>query len=116
MVNRWERGDAIPSIDNLLALSYIFDTCIDNIIVADEPMVNGIMIDKFYVTELDIYKRAVEIYGNKDLKIDNRVYDKYGAIIKKYRALNYYGDKTNIDKIKEEFNIILNKLEEGEIE
>lgn len=35
-VFKWEKGISIPCIDNLIALAYIFDTTIDNIIVLNE--------------------------------------------------------------------------------
>lgn len=42
-IYRWEWGRSIPSIDNLVALSYIFQIPIDSILVLDEPdAVSGI--------------------------------------------------------------------------
>lgn len=34
-IYKWQWGQSIPSIDNLLALSYIFETSIDEILIAD---------------------------------------------------------------------------------
>lgn len=34
-VYKWLRGDSMPSVDNLYALSCLFETSIDNIIVGD---------------------------------------------------------------------------------
>lgn len=32
-IYKWQRGDALPTIDNMIGLSYIFNVPIDNIIV-----------------------------------------------------------------------------------
>lgn len=34
-IYKWQWGKSLPSVDNLLALSYIFGTTIDNILIAD---------------------------------------------------------------------------------
>lgn len=38
-VYKWERGDAMPTIDNLVALSSIFNVSINDILVCDERKV-----------------------------------------------------------------------------
>lgn len=38
-VYKWERGDAMPTIDNLVVLSRIFDMPINDILVVDERKV-----------------------------------------------------------------------------
>lgn len=35
-VYKWQRGECLPTVDNLLALSVLFNTSIDNIIVSDK--------------------------------------------------------------------------------
>ncbi len=35
-VYKWQRGDSLPSVDNLYALSKLFETTIDNILVGGE--------------------------------------------------------------------------------
>lgn len=35
-VYKWQRGESLPSVDNLYALSVLFETSIDNILVGDK--------------------------------------------------------------------------------
>lgn len=34
-VYKWQRGDSLPTVDNLYALSQLFDTSIDDILIGD---------------------------------------------------------------------------------
>ncbi|MCR4909569.1 MAG: helix-turn-helix domain-containing protein [Lachnospiraceae bacterium] len=36
-VYKWQRGDSLPTVDNLYALSVLFNTTIDNIIRGSRP-------------------------------------------------------------------------------
>ncbi len=35
-VYKWQRGDSLPSVDNLYALSMLFHTTVDDILIGDE--------------------------------------------------------------------------------
>ena len=35
-VYKWQRGESLPTVDNLYALSHLFGTTIDDILVGDE--------------------------------------------------------------------------------
>lgn len=35
-IYKWQRGESLPSVDNLYALSYLFNTSIDNILIGSK--------------------------------------------------------------------------------
>lgn len=37
-VYKWQRGQSLPTVDNLLALSRIFNTTIEDILIGDDEM------------------------------------------------------------------------------
>ncbi|MCO6183152.1 helix-turn-helix transcriptional regulator [Leuconostoc fallax] len=45
-VSRWESGDAMPDITNLIKLSEIFDCSLDSLVLGVEPKANG---DEHYI-------------------------------------------------------------------
>lgn len=47
-VYKWQRGESLPSVDNLYALSRILETRIEDILVGDDQM------SVFYLTTLNL--------------------------------------------------------------
>ncbi|MBO4680109.1 MAG: helix-turn-helix transcriptional regulator [Lachnospiraceae bacterium] len=50
-VYKWQRGDSLPTVDNLYALSRLFDTSVDDILIGDrekdESPSLSVFINKF---------------------------------------------------------------------
>ena len=71
-VYKWQRGESLPSVDNLYALSQLFDTTVDNILVGnkeerDTPSSNDI-------EKADIFIRIREELTNISFRLWNTLY------------------------------------------
>ena len=62
-VYKWQRGDALPTVDNLFALSVLFETPMDNIIVRErlEEAEHASSFLYFYI----IYAAKLQFVGMK---------------------------------------------------
>lgn len=50
-VYKWQRGETLPSVDNLFALSRILETSIEDILVGDDEMSS-----RFYRSSINVEK------------------------------------------------------------
>lgn len=37
-IYKWQRGEALPSMDNMVALSWLFDVSIEDILIVEDPV------------------------------------------------------------------------------
>ncbi|MCR5626274.1 MAG: helix-turn-helix domain-containing protein [Lachnospiraceae bacterium] len=55
-VYKWQRGDSLPTVDNLYALSSLFETSIDSIIIGSKEEEDASPLLPFYgIFELTVY-------------------------------------------------------------
>jgi transcriptional regulator with XRE-family HTH domain len=89
-VYKWERGSSMPSIDNLVMLSYIFNTNIDDIIRTTE---NSSFLMNFPKEDNYIFESAIERYDKENLKIEPKAYSEKNIFLENFNSLYYYGEK-----------------------
>ena len=55
-VYKWQRGDSLPTVDNLYALSRLFDTSVDDILIGDREKDESPSLSVFIhkITDLNI--------------------------------------------------------------
>jgi len=54
-IYKWQRGESLPTVDNLLALSIILDTRIEDILVVDDEMSSRFFLEKIckYLSDME---------------------------------------------------------------
>lgn len=57
-VYKWQRGESLPSLDNIFALSKLFNTTIEDIIVSD-VVADVVFFIEFYYTCNDLHKSDI---------------------------------------------------------
>ena len=63
-VYKWQRGETLPSVDNLFALSRILDTRIEDILVGNDEMSSRFLFARIARTFDALNKRCLEaVYG-----------------------------------------------------
>jgi transcriptional regulator with XRE-family HTH domain len=105
-ISRWEQGLALPTVDNIIALSSLLHTSIDEILCLDEP----IYIDKEDIFHGHSRSFVVESIINNAVKIDWQ--DQFYLFNKKERLLLLKAIKDKKIQVDlEEFQYYLNKNE-----
>ena len=70
-------------------------------------MMDNTVVGNFEASEEELYRRAIQEYGDPDFKICDDAYDLYGYKLNGLKSLHYYGSKSDIG----DFWRILRKLE-----
>ena len=79
-VYKWQRGDSLPTVDNLYALSVLFETSVDSILIGDREEDEGPSLSVykdmyiFLCITTDIMQSEVMNYGRERKSMDNRRY------------------------------------------